>query len=410
MMAFLAPAPLHQTISLSSSRCHSSTPVIPPPSISMSLLLRFSPSDFEIRRIVGQQGYATITDWEYYGPRSPLSPNRTVEPAKASIRLYEARITSSLPRLYNTRVLLKEFQAGAIEIGVTEAQAYQVLYENDGTGIDPDVIPVATLLGTFKTDQSFARQSFKDDWKIRFPMSPDPPSADSPFLVFRWEGLLSGLSCAMGKGEDTDPGTKLLNRWFPGNLRARKVSYTKTFMKRSLEALIYVHGTGGLVHRSVGLASLMVNTAEYRLASSLQVKLRDLGFAKPVSKLISDGDLEKARKAGAQSPGDIARFYFADDIYALGYAFFELVFSLFSGQPVTQDNLKSLFEDTFELNIENFKSYCEEDPNWTDAVDVLSEGNEKGWNLMKTMICARENFMSVSLQELAQDEFFEGLG
>lgn len=371
-----------------------------------ALLLEFVPSDFEIRRIVGQQGYATITDWEYYGGKDPLAPTRTVQPSVPSIRLYDARITSPRPLLYNARVMLKEFLKDGVELGVNEAEAYKILYEADGTGIDPDAVPVATLLGTFIIDESFQRPGFAATWAARFPKSPIPPQVGAPFLVFRWEGMQTGLSCATSKDSDVDPGTRLFNSWFPGNLVNRKALFIRTFMRKTLEALQYLHATGGIVHRSMGLASIMVNTTEYRLASSLLVKIRDLGFAKPVSALIAGDGLEKARKAGAITPAAIANYYFAEDVYALGYAFLELIFSIYSGQPVTQDKFKTLFEDTFKLNIADFRQYCAEDPDWTAAVQLLDTRDRAGWEVIQSMLGARDRFATVSIQAIRETPFF----
>lgn len=371
-----------------------------------ALLLDFTPSDFEIRRIVGQQGYATITDWEYYGGKDPLAPTRTVQPSSPSIRLYDARITGSIPRLYNTRVMLKEFLKEGTELGVNEAEAYKILYEADGTGIDPDVVPVATLLGTFIIDESFQRPGFAATWANRFPKSPLPPIVGAPFLVFRWEGMQTGLSCATLKDVDVDPGTRLFNNWFPSNLVNRKAMFIRSFMSKTLDALKYLHATGGMAHRSMGLASIMVNTTEYRLASSLLVKIRDFGFAKPISALIANDGLEKARKAGAVSPGEIANFYFAEDVYALGYAYLELIFSTYSGQPVTQDKFKTLFEDTFKLNITDFRQYCAEDPDWTDAVKMLDTKDGAGWEVIRSMLEAREQFSTVSIEAIRESSFF----
>lgn len=303
--------------------------------------------------------------------------------------------------------MLKEFLKDGVELGVSEAEAYNILYEAEGASIDPDVMPVATLLGSFITDESFERVSFADAWRNRFPKSPTPPRAGAPFLVFRWEGMQTGLTCAVEGDKDIDPGTRLLNNWFPGNLVKRKASYVRAFMKQALQALLYLHASGGIVHRSMGLASIMVNTTEYRLASTLQVKIRDLGFAKPVSQLVGVKDLDKARKAGAASPAEIAKYYFADDIYALGYAFLELVFSVFSGRPVTQDKFKILFEDTFKLDIVSFRGYCAEDPDWGDAVALLDEKKGAGWGLVKSMLSAREQFATVSLQNLGESAFFK---
>ncbi|KAI0562706.1 Protein kinase [Gracilaria domingensis] len=367
-----------------------------------ALLVEFSPGDFEIRRLVGQQGYATITDWEYYVPKDPLAPTRTIESNEPSVRLYEAVITVSQPTMFNTRVLLKEFLTDGVELGVNEAEAYKTLYEADGgpAAIDPDIVPVATLLGTFITDESFADQNFRQAWRSQFPNAPNAPRVGAPFLVFRWEGLKTGLSCAAPRRDADEIGNRLFDNIFRPNLLRRQALFVRRFMKLSIEALLYVHGTGGIVHRSIGLASIMVNTIEYRLVSSLQVKFRDFGFARPVSELVTGKNLERARRAGAVTPSEIAAYHFAEDIYALGYAFLELIFSTFSGKPVTQDRFKKLFEDTFDLDIVPFREYCTQDPDWLAAVEFLDEENESGWDLVKRMIGARKSFTDVSLKDI----------
>lgn len=373
-----------------------------------ALLTSFSPSDFEIRRLVGQQGYATITDWEYYTTRDPLAPTRTVESSSPSIRLYEA-IIKSPTALYNSRVLLKEFLSDGVQLGVNEAEAYKNLYEaGSGTaGVDPDVVPVATLLGTFQTDDSFSSPIFASQWRVRFPNSPEPPAPGAPFLVFRWEGLQTGLSCAAARRQSDEIGNAFFDKLFPRNLEQRQSLFIRAFMKRAAEALFYLHSTGGIVHRSMGLASIMVNTIEYRLASNLLVKIRDLGFAKPVSDLVTGEGLERARKAGAVSPAAISAFYFAEDIYALGYAFLEIIFSVFSGRPVTQDTFKKLFEDTFDLDVKSFRNYCKEDPDWNGAVEFLDRDDGQGWQLHEKMLSAREKFTDVSMEVIRNHPFLD---
>lgn len=372
-----------------------------------ALLIEFAASDFEIRRLVGQQGYATITDWEYYGTRSPTAPTRTVQPSEPAVRLYDARIVGGNPRLYNARVVLKEFLGAGVQLGVNEASAYRTLYEADsagGRGINPDVVPVATLLGSFIADDSFGRARFAAAWGQRFPKSPEPPSPGAPFLVFRWEGMQTALNAAASPNDDV-VGTRMLDSIFPGNMEKRKGAYVKALINQALLALLYLQGTGGMVHRSIGLASIMVNTTEHRLASSLQVKIRDLGFAQPVSSLVSGTDLENARKAGAVSPAEIARYHFAEDIYALGYAFVQLIFSIFSGRPTTQDTFKKLFEDTFELDIVSFRDYCNEDPEWSSSVRFLDQEQQEGWKLLRAMLTSRTEFNSVSLANLSESRF-----
>jgi hypothetical protein len=93
-------------------------------------IVRFQAADMEIRRQVGEMGYATITDWEYYQARNPLDPNqplRTVDAAGPSLRLWEARVARG--PLRNARMLLKEYFASARDVAETELRVYTDLVD-----------------------------------------------------------------------------------------------------------------------------------------------------------------------------------------------------------------------------------------------------------------------------------------
>jgi hypothetical protein len=93
-------------------------------------IVRFQAADMEIRRQVGEMGYATITDWEYYLARNPLDPNqplRTVDAAGPSVRLWEARVARG--PLRNARMLLKEYFASARDVAETELRVYTDLVD-----------------------------------------------------------------------------------------------------------------------------------------------------------------------------------------------------------------------------------------------------------------------------------------
>lgn len=370
-----------------------------------SQVRKFDASDFEIQRIIGQQSFATITDWTYYTP-TPFAETRTTEPSSPAIRLYDARIVGSFPDLYNARVMLKEFLPAGMELGVTEAEAYNSIYAS----IDPNDrsdLPVATLMGTFLTDESFESDLFKLSWQSRFPKSPQPPLAGAPFLVFRFEGLTTPLRLVSPSAlnNETVDGNQWFDSWFPGNLFRRKANFLRTFIIKSIAALYFLHSKAGLVHRSIGLASIMVNTIEWQYASSLEVKLKDFGFAKRTSQLAEGKDLERARKNEAFTPAQISAFYFAEDVYALGYAITELVFSVFAKQPLTQDTFKKLFEDTFDFNLDAARDYCTQDPSWAEAVQFLDACDRNGWELLFSMLGARKDYSKVSLDELANSPF-----
>jgi serine/threonine protein kinase len=374
-------------------------------------LIEFSgASEFEVSRFIGSLGFRTIVDWEYdreYAAFDPLAPKRTVDSSGgAQVRLYDARCISRNPRLYNARVQLKEFLTGGMELGVNEAEAYQKLYDSKGgTPMDPNVVPVATLLGSFVADASFGSESFAESWARNFPRSPQAPRPGSPWLVFRYEGNLTAARFPSSPRGDS-PGGRLVDRLFPQSAFRRRVAYLVQLMRKSLLALEYLH-TAGLVHRSLSGHSLLVNTVEDRLASSLEVKIRDFGFAKSVSDLLTTSDeLAKARRAGAETPAEISAYFMSGDIYDLGYAFCELIFGSLaaasSAPPpdASQDRFKSLFEDTFELSTERFRDYCDAEPAWEPAVRFLDLADRAGWTILRAMLGARQNYRFTSLGEL----------
>lgn len=383
-------------------------------SISPQLIQFSGASEFEIRRYVGSLGFSKIIDWTYESPSvSPLAPKRTVETTgTASVRLFDARCLSRNPRLYNARVLLKEFLPEGMELGINEAEAYAKLYDTKGgERIDPDVVPVATLIGNFVADDSFSSRSFADQWARRFPMSPKAPAPGSPWLVYRWEGNLTAAQFPTSPRNDS-PGGRLFDRLFPRDADRRRESFLVVLILKSLQALQYLH-SAGIVHRSLSSNSLLLNTVEERLASSLEVKIRDFGFAKSLSEIVTMSDeLSKANKAGATSPSDISAYFLSGDIYDMGYSFCELIFSSLTvvDGPVpdaSQDRFKALFEDTFELSTDAFREYCQAEPAWEPAVRFLDSCEGAGWDLLRVMLGARENFRNTSLQSLIMSPLLE---
>eukprot|EP00171_Calliarthron_tuberculosum_P010671 IDg10671t1 len=397
-LQFASPFTPARSLPFHKAACSRVAPRVSP----RAVLRQFSASDFEIRRIVGEQGYAMITDWEYYDEvraRDPLAPTRTTEASPAAVRLYEAVVLSP-PELRNARVLLKEFLDAGVELAVNEAEAYKALYSVNMEGRVN--VPVARCLGSFLTDKSFATPDFREFWANRFPRSPNPPAAGAPFLVFPFnEFSYTAQNAADVSSDDDVPGVRLLNKLFPSMERQSRYIYAHALCARAVAAVRYLHDTAGIVHRSLGLASLTVSSVEHKYADSLVVKIRDLGFAKPVSSLISS-ELEKARKAGAVTPGEITSFFFAEDIYALGYALAEYIFVAFSDSNAmwTQDFFKKIFEDTFELDIARFRSYCCEDPDYAAVVEFLDEGDKDGWIFLQTMLQARQNFKEITLERI----------
>lgn len=374
-------------------------------SIAPNLIQFGGASDFEIQRYIGSLGFKTVVDWEY-AEYDPMAPKRTVDTGGGpQVRLYDARCISQNPTLYNARVQLKEFLEDGTELAVAEAEAYQTLYASKGDEtIDPDVVPVATLLGSFMADESFNQMEFAARWAQRFPISPKAPRPGSPWLVFRYEGNLTAAQFPSSPRSDSAGGL-FFDKLFPRGRARRTEEYLIQLMRKSLSALQYLH-TAGIAHRSLSSHSLLVNTLEDRLASNLEVKLRDLGFAKSVSKLLSSDELEKARKVGAETPSEITSFFLCGDVYDLGYAFCELIFGSLvtdieqDAPDSSQDRFKTLFEDTFDLAIDRCREYCAAEPQWEPAVEFCDANDMAGWKLLTQMLGARQNYRTLSLIDL----------
>lgn len=375
-------------------------------------LRQFAASDFELRRLVGQQGYATITDWEYFSGdgeggnvRDPLLPTRTTEASEPAVRLYEATMIS--PAEYrNSRVLLKEYLQVAEQLAINEATAYNILYTG-ATNIT--TIPIARCLGKFLTDDAFDSVDLKQTWARRFPRSPTAPTPGAPFLVFPYsEYGYSGQDAAGRMSEEEQvPGARWLNAIFPSAKLAQRSRYARALCAGAVNALQYMHESAGLVHRSIGLASISVNTIEERYAGTLSVKLRDLGFTKRASELVDTTQLLQARKAGAVTPSEIVLYMFAEDIYSLGYALVEYIFATFSSIKRTQDFFKKIFEETFNFDIASFRSYCAQDQDYVDAVSFLDEGEQAGWKFLVTMLDARNKYKETTLAQVAEMQFLQ---
>ena len=146
----------------------------------------FTPAAFTIQRIVGQLGFATEVEWQYYADgekknRNPLDPNqpsRTVEASGISVRLFQGELFGG------EKVLLKEYLSCARDIGENELSMYGLLCDG-GKEYPPQL---GSLLGHMQSDSSFDSDAFRDNWGRSIPTTP-PPASGNLWLVFRWEGL-----------------------------------------------------------------------------------------------------------------------------------------------------------------------------------------------------------------------------
>lgn len=248
-------------------------------------------------------------------------------------------------------------------------------------------------------DSSFSTEAFIATWRAALPESPSP-SSEGIWLVFAWEGLATVAGFARQPQQ---------RAWFDfdgrGATRAR-AAYVKTTCKRILETVGWLHGQG-IVHRSLGSSSLLLNTYDQTVAPAvLQVKAIDLGFATTAARIAPD-DVTAAMARGATSPLDVIPFLTrADDLHALAYVLLEVVLgsalpapapddvgpnSAQEGPPTDMQSLKRLVEDVFDGDVcDAFRSYCEEEAAWAPAVELLDEGGGAGWKVVQMLVECRD--------------------
>ena len=256
-------------------------------------LINFTPSAFLIRRQIGQLGFATETEWQYFGgrpnPLDPSQPKRTVEASGVSVRLFDAKLDDG------ARVLLKEFIGDAREIGANEAAMYEMLYDNAAASGAPRPAQVGRLVGRMVADASFTSPAFRSDWAIALPGTP-PPSEDGLWLVFAWEPLrtVAGFASQPQERSFFD---------FDGSAAAEaRRLYVRRAAAAILDTCSWLHGQG-VVHRSLGTSSLILST--YRQSEAPRVMAIDLGFATSASRLSAD-DVASAMARGPRKTSTTA--------------------------------------------------------------------------------------------------------
>ena len=277
----------------------------------------FTPSAFVIRRQVGQLGFATETEWQYYGgtrnPLDPSQPARTVEASGISVRLFDAVLDGG------ERILLKEFLSPAVDIGEQELAVYEHLEararDAGGLLVKGAAPQVNTLLGSLRTDRLFETDAFRQEWSRALPNTP-PPAAGELWLIFRWEGLATVAGF---------PRAPQQRAWWDLDGRAARAArkkFLKVLAARALQVIGWLHGNG-VVHRSLGSSSLILSTYDQEAPAQLFLKAIDLGFASSAS-LLPSTEVATAMSRGASGPLDVIPFLARDDLHQLAYVLLEV--------------------------------------------------------------------------------------
>ena len=364
-----------------------------------------------------------------------------MENSGAAVRLFDARLDDG------TRVLLKEFIGEACEIGENECATYELLYQPRGPWRKARSCPrapseIGRLLGSMRADSSFASDVFVAEWEAALP-NIMPPSPNGFWLVFQWENLRT-----VSNFPDAEQGAAgLFDVAGKQAEQARRRFVKAAAAQRCLEVIAWLHGQG-IAHRSLGGASLLLNTYDQRTPpKEVAVSVIDLGFATTAARIAPE-EVGAAMQRGAKSPLDVIPFLCrADDLHALAYILLELILSssvaapapaasglvsllqasdVFGGggaagggdpraraEPTPPDlqSLKRLVEDVFDGDVcEGFRGYCVEEPSWAGAVELLDEADGAGWRVVQALVDCRdassERCQDVSAERLLESPWF----
>ncbi|KAL3141611.1 hypothetical protein ABBQ32_004852 [Trebouxia sp. C0010 RCD-2024] len=360
----------------------------------------FAAQEFELVEQIGQLSWVTETQSE-----DPLSLGQQRTAEQTAIIAFTARYHSNLPFQDPQPTLLKEFLPGARSLGCNEMQLLNHLYTMPthkwkaayaALSADPPIVP---LLGYFMAGQS--------ETGAKVSNSKSPPEG-TLWLVYKWEAL---MPLSQYPHAQQSAGGRLFGTNQEAALRSR-CRMLRSIMRGTLQALAFCHSRN-VSHGSMGSGSVLLSTFDDRRANDLIVKLDNFGFGRAhyACSLDLKGDNDRCEQGAALFPGPkpldadhplmLAQ---KEDLQALGGVFLELIFSsLGSAGPSDSTSgpaLQRLLVDVFKGNIDEFRRYCNQEPDWTDAMLLLDQWDGAGWNLIRDLAAG-----ALSASELVDNEF-----
>ena len=256
-----------------------------------------------------------------------------------------------------------------------------------------------------------------------------PPQPGSVWLVFDYHGLSTAASYAVPmliQRSKLPPkrgpfgGIIEAPPLPPFNERARYM--VQGVLKGMLSAVATAH-EADIVHRSIGRNSFILSSvgqdkreaiSPYAVVMSrLRVILSDWGFSATLKEAMQEEELGvRSRMFGIPSVAsyenqksmndriEVAAMEFAkaEDLHALGFVFLAMLFTtlaepatLSAPMPATDDDTwQRLFSEIFEKDMDNFRDYCENEDVWDKVVELLDRDDGAGWDLLGSLLLARE--------------------
>lgn len=360
----------------------------------------FAAQEFELLEQIGQLSWVTETQSE-----DPISLGQQRSAQQTAIIAFTARYYSNLPFQDPQPTLLKEYLPGARTLGCNELQLLNHLHTLPEQkwraayaplSSDPPIVP---LLGYFMAGQSEVGAKVSN--------SKSPPGG-ALWLVYKWEALrpLSEYAYA-----SQSSGGILFGTNEEAALRSR-CRMLRSVMRGTLQALAFCHSRS-VAHGSMGSGSVLLSTYDDRRANDLIVKLDNFGFGRAhyACSLDLKGDDDSCEQGAALFPGPkpldedhplmLAQ---KEDLQALGGVFLELVFSALGSEGPSESTsgpaLQRLLVDVFSGNMDEFRKYCEQEPDWQEAMLLLDQWNGAGWNLIRDLAAG-----TMSASDLVDNHF-----
>ena len=299
--------------------------------------INFEPNQIEILRVLGRVDI--VTESEYTADVIGMKNGEE----EISIRIFEARLYDG------TKCFLKEYSPTGLTFGKREQSISRKLLtkwvqiHNDAnntknnittysrnneesesttsnkirylTPIDDMSIPYfPVLLGSLITDFRIENNEFRSKWLKRFP-SVRPPESGNLWLIFQWSDATFRNLKRYPNLPQIIQGLDYFNK--NSRIKKRWIFIRKT-MRLILETVDKLHRIHGYCHNSLSTECIWLTTTNQLEIKNVQVVLSELGTSQ---KLV---DLGPYAKKGV-----------FQDLYCLGYIFFELIISSF-----VEDNIR----------------------------------------------------------------------
>ena len=153
----------------------------------------------------------------------------------------------------------------------------------------------------------------------------------------------------------------------PGKARAR---YVRRAFEQCLKGVWYAHQRG-VAHGALDGSTFLCSTFLDTKADDLEVRLINFGC----STLCTPTSVVAALKA-------------------MALVLTELVFASLAAygpsDATSAEALRRVFVDIHELDFKRIRAYCEEEPDWTDACEFLSDNGGEYWELLRELWQAEE--------------------